>query len=710
MPLDGQELGHYRLLKVIGSGGMGEVYLAEDKRIGRRVAIKVIRTEVSPYPDVRATQQAARLFQREMKAITALDHPHILPLYDFGEETIHKNTLIYMVMPFRREGSLADWLQQHSSSELLLPEDVAHFIRQAADALQDAHDHQLIHLDVKPSNFLIRSRTSGPNLPDVLLADFGIAKFMTATATSSQSIRGTPAYMAPEQWDGQPVETTDQYSLAVTAYQLLTGRPPFLGGPGRVMRQHFTAQPEPPSTFNSRIPPALDAVILRALAKKPEARFTSITDFARAFQQALHSVGDIRATLAISRTEALTGNNRTLTLPNRRQVIVTIPAGAQDGQIMRLEGQGEPYYDDGPRGALILTISIAPTEKLASSSDNQSDESLSTSVSTAPSASDTAVTLLSASAAHHEDKPVPIFHESNPAQMASTVLSHKTKESAKSYRGLFTGKKLLFIVLVLLIVAGSLGLLYTTVNNQATTGNAHAPSTLQMSATNATGTAEVATAVAQGKATATAEVAETATFAAQNPNPYPPHNGTLAFYDSLHDGNSTVWNYAFLCTFSGGTLHVTKAPQGWGYTPCNVAYTNYFINFTIEVQMKIINGNCGGLVFRSYYFFQICQDGTYRFGYFTSNDYGAFQAANGNPTFFPIQTLKTNSSSAIQNGVNQSNVIAVSANGSAFDPYVNNQKIDTINDGTYQGGSIGFTADFSNPSEVEFNNVKMWSF
>src|SRR5205085_10300713 len=143
---------------------------------------------------------------------------HILPLYDFGEEIIHKNTLIYMVMPFRQEGSLADWLQQHSSSELLLPEDVAHFIRQAADALQDAHDHQLIHLDVKPSTFLIRSRTSSPNLPDVLLADFGIAKFMTATATSSQSIRGTPAYMAPEQWDGQPVEATDQYALAVTAY------------------------------------------------------------------------------------------------------------------------------------------------------------------------------------------------------------------------------------------------------------------------------------------------------------------------------------------------------------------------------------------------------------------------------------------------------------------------------------------------------------
>ena len=386
MPLDGLQLGHYRLVRLIGSGGMGEVYLAEDTRINRQLAIKVVRTEVDPYPDANASKEATRLFQREMKAITVLDHPHILPLIDFGEEHINNTTLTYMVMPFRPEGSLADWLRQRSSSEILSPPDVAHFLLQAADALQHAHDHYLIHQDVKPSNFLIRSRATNPNHPDLLLADFGIAKFTTATATASQSIRGTPAFMAPEQWDGQPVAATDQYALAIMAYQLLTGRPPFQGGPGQVMRQHFIAQPQPPSTLNRHISPALDAVILRALAKYPADRFPSIAAFAQAFQAAVQSTGatggtiarnipsgataqnapagaDIRATLAISKTEALTGTSRTLTLPGGRRVTIAVPAGMQNGQVIHLGGQGEPSSSGRPTGSLILTIAIKQVEE-----------------------------------------------------------------------------------------------------------------------------------------------------------------------------------------------------------------------------------------------------------------------------------------------------------------------------------------------------------
>src|SRR5579863_4223330 len=112
MALEGLQLGNYRLTRLIGSGGMGEVYLAADTRINRQVAIKVVRTEASPYPDANTTKEGARLFQREMKTIALLDHPHILPLYDFGEESVNKMTLVYMVMPFRPEGSLTDWLQQ----------------------------------------------------------------------------------------------------------------------------------------------------------------------------------------------------------------------------------------------------------------------------------------------------------------------------------------------------------------------------------------------------------------------------------------------------------------------------------------------------------------------------------------------------------------------------------------------------------------------
>ncbi len=402
MSLEGTHLGNYQLLRPMGSGGMGEVYLAEDMRIHRQVAIKVIREEVVPYPDANTINEAARLFQREMKAISQLDHPHILPLFDFGEATVNRIKLTYMVMPFRQEGSLADWLQKRSSAQMLSTQEVAHFVSQAADALQHAHDHQLIHQDVKPSNFLIRSRSGHPSHPDLLLADFGIAKFTTATATVSQSIRGTPAYMAPEQWDGQPVAATDQYALAVMAYQLLTGRPPFLGGPGQVMRQHFLAQPQPPSTLNPQIPSSLDTVILRALAKQPEARFASIAEFTRVFQQAVQDAppaavssappaatpsslikeslrpstrgSDIRATLAISQAEALTGTSRMLTLPGGRRVTVSVPGGARDGQVVRLERQGESSPDGGEAGALVLTILVVAAQEAPSISPVNTSE------------------------------------------------------------------------------------------------------------------------------------------------------------------------------------------------------------------------------------------------------------------------------------------------------------------------------------------------
>src|SRR5205823_2494118 len=148
--------------------------------------------EISSYPTEDVNKQARHLFQREMKAIATLDHPHILPLYDYGEERLHNTTLMYMVMPFRQEGSFYDWLRQYSGGKLLELQEIAHFLVQATDALQHAHYRQIIHQDVKPSNFLIRSKRDASKLPDLLLADFGIAKISSLTASISHSSRGTP--------------------------------------------------------------------------------------------------------------------------------------------------------------------------------------------------------------------------------------------------------------------------------------------------------------------------------------------------------------------------------------------------------------------------------------------------------------------------------------------------------------------------------------
>jgi len=255
---------------------MSEVYLAEDPRINQQVAIKICYLD----PD------AVRLFEREAKAIASLDHPHILPLIEYGEKSIRGKTLSYIVMPYRPEGSLYFWLQQPNNALPLSPQNVAHFLNQAADALQYAHDKEIIHRDVKPSNFLIRDNKKDPSHPDLLLVDFGIARLNTATSKASHTVRGTFAYMAPEQWNDDPVPATDQYALAIMAYELITGCVPFQGNEQQLMYHHLQSKPQAPSIFNQKIPLDIDTVVLCALAKKPEDRFASVSDFADAFKKA----------------------------------------------------------------------------------------------------------------------------------------------------------------------------------------------------------------------------------------------------------------------------------------------------------------------------------------------------------------------------------------------------------------------------------------
>jgi serine/threonine protein kinase len=376
MALEGQQLGRYQIVRLLGSGGMGDVYLAEDPRIGQQVAIKVFRAEPGPYPAASGTQTAARLFQREARAIVALDHPHILPLNDYGEEPQGKTSLLYLVMPYRPEGSLVDWIGQHYPAQLVPPALLAHLIGQAAEALQHAHDHQIIHQDVKPSNFLIRANPKDPARPDLLLADFGIAHLAGATSNTSQAIRGTPTYMAPEQCMGQPVTASDQYALAIMAYELLTGRAPFQGNQMQMMFQHVHQPPEPPSAINPRLPGAIDEVILIALAKRPEERFASVTAFANAFQSAAQEMALAQADTRISETplpritrilpdtslisETL-ANAPTQITPLTDEVALTTPAPATDpGGGYSLVGQIKTAVTNatvGDQNTVALTVS-----------------------------------------------------------------------------------------------------------------------------------------------------------------------------------------------------------------------------------------------------------------------------------------------------------------------------------------------------------------
>jgi serine/threonine protein kinase len=455
MAIEELQDGRYHFVRSLGGGGMGEVYLMQDQRINRQVAIKVIRSEGSSYPDSTAAKEAARLFQREAKAIAALEHPNILPLYDFGEEIRDGNTVTYMVMPYITEGSLATWLRQHNSVAPLTLQDVAHLVEEAADALQYAHDQNVMHLDVKASNFLLRNNKKNPNRPTLLLADFGIARSSVTVASSSRTIRGTPSSMAPEQWGSNPVPATDQYALAVMAYEIMVGRAPFVGSMEQVMYQHFSAQPLPPSTYNPQLPAAVDAVIMRALAKKPEDRFPSIAEFAAAFEQAAQSAPNlpllgseetiasdihIRATLAISQGEAQVGTNRVITLPGGQHFNVTVPAGVSDGHIIRLQDQG----DTTP---VLLTIAIKKPEQSSGSSNISNGSQLPTVANPNPrqlsnSASGANLPTLASSDPQlrmPEKQSIPSLPESQPPRRSRSV-------------GIISG--LIILVLVVLLAGG----------------------------------------------------------------------------------------------------------------------------------------------------------------------------------------------------------------------------------------------------------------
>jgi serine/threonine-protein kinase len=271
-----QSFGKYRVTELMGRGGMAEVYQAYHPDLQRHVAIKVI------YPHLAADEGFGARFRREAQLVASLRHPHIVQLYDFDL----RDDLPFMVMEYLPGGTLKERLtERRARGERYSPGEVAWFLTPIADALDYAHQKEAVHRDIKPANLLFTARG------EPVLTDFGIAKILSETLAFSATggILGTPAYMSPEQATGDTIDArSDLYSLGVVLYEMLAGQVPFRGdSPTAVMMKHLSEPPPPPRAHNANIPEAVEAVVLRALAKKPGERFPTAGALAQAFQAAL---------------------------------------------------------------------------------------------------------------------------------------------------------------------------------------------------------------------------------------------------------------------------------------------------------------------------------------------------------------------------------------------------------------------------------------
>ena len=304
----------YRIERELGAGGMATVYLAEDLKHDRKVAVKVLRADL-------AASLGPERFLREVKIAANLQHPHVLPLYDSGQA----DGFLYYVMPYVEGTSLRQKLIREG--ELPIP-DAVRILRDVADALAYAHQHGVVHRDIKPENVMLSGRHA-------LVTDFGVAKAVSEatgrqTLTTAGVALGTPAYMAPEQAAADPHtdHRADIYAFGVVAYELLTGRPPFTGAsPQAILAAHVTTAADPVTKFRASIPPALAALVMRCLEKKPADRWQSADEIIPQLEAVLTPSGGMTPTYTQPTTAVRSPTRRGLSVLAALAVVLVAVVG-----------------------------------------------------------------------------------------------------------------------------------------------------------------------------------------------------------------------------------------------------------------------------------------------------------------------------------------------------------------------------------------------
>jgi serine/threonine-protein kinase len=330
--LTGQTLGHYRLVRRLGVGGMGSVYLGEQTLIGARVAVKVL------HPHLAQDESLRSRFYAEARTVNVVGHPHIVRIFDICEAP---GDIHYFVMEYLEGVPLSRLARP------IAPTDLVPLLAQACEALDAAHRCNVVHRDLKPDNLFVVRRPG--EAPSLRVLDFGVAKARRPSAdddTAAGVVLGTPAYMAPEQWAGQPVDgRADIYALAVTAYYLLTGQLPFERGQMAELALAPTpVEPVAAHQLAPGVPPALSAVLRRALERRCEDRFPTALDFKTALLAAIAPPPPAPRTPVPERAQVLTPQPALVVLDaaeaSREQAAITPPL-TWLARVRRRVGNGE---------------------------------------------------------------------------------------------------------------------------------------------------------------------------------------------------------------------------------------------------------------------------------------------------------------------------------------------------------------------------------
>jgi serine/threonine protein kinase/beta-lactam-binding protein with PASTA domain len=353
LPVDNRRVlsGRYELGSLIGRGGMADVYRGTDTRLGRTVAIKLLR------PDMARDPQFQARFKREAQAVAALNHPSIVAIFDTGEHLVHDGSaddvrVPYIVMEFVEGKTLRDMIR---AKEVTIDQAIDYCLG-VLGALEYSHKAGIVHRDIKPANVMYC-----PGTNSVKVMDFGIARAIadsSATMTQTQAVVGTAQYLSPEQARGETVDArSDLYSAACLLYEMLTSRPPFVGdSPVSVAYQHVREIAEPPSSLNPDVSPALDTVIAKALQKNRDDRFQDAAAFRRALRAAKAGV----SVPAVAASEAPTDPNDHVpdAQPRTEAFAATGASFLDDAPTGRLAAAGM-YHDDGT--AIPLEVADAHT-------------------------------------------------------------------------------------------------------------------------------------------------------------------------------------------------------------------------------------------------------------------------------------------------------------------------------------------------------------